>query len=884
MSSITGLGSRPLVPLAVSLAVGIACARLLGLAFTMPPLVISVILTALGLTAAWGPKGATCFRRMSAAAFLCLAAAAFGSFLWVRAEKKAVPPPSAAALLDGKERRYRVLLKPFPEVYAEKTVFPVTLLSVAEKPDFSGSPKRIDHQTDMASAGRPDRPERLFADLPPMGVRVSVGTLVRSWKAGDVVEMPLVIRPLTNFENPGRYDYVAEMARRGIFARATTKSDIFWVPADPLINGLSRAGTAFFGAVDAFRGHLRSLLAKNLSGPEGAVAQALFLGYRGAVPRSVQDHFQKAGVAHLLAISGLHVGLVAWAAFRLAQVCLRFFWPQVLLRIPDVHLAWWAGCAAAAVYALVAGFAVPTQRALIMLAAAAVAAALYRRPDPLSLLSVAAGLILWADPNHLFRPSFQLSFAAVAGLGLLYPPWRERAQRIVAHLPKKPAPLGRLFLDAFFVSLAATLAVAPLTAYHFYGISLAGLAANTLIVPFLALAVLPPGLAALGISALVPSFAPIALLPIGWVLRAFLGLIESFAAFPYAFAFLGPISLTAVMGFYAGLILWAFSMPLAKKVWTSAALASLGVLFAVFGPWASKKPEEHPFRITVLDVGQGSATLVRCPPDAALLVDGGGFYDDSFDVGRHVVAPALWGMGVRRLDAVVLSHDHPDHRNGLRYILETFPVGRYVETGLGARGLSGSALTAVAARRSIPTLHTLVQGREDPYGSMDLGALGACRLKALHPAKSFMRDVWDGKDLNEVSLVLAVIYDKAAVLLPGDIGAGAEQSLQDRWNFEENQWLVVAPHHGSASSTGESLLNRSAPRAVLISCGFDNPFGFPALSVLQRLRERAVPVFRTDLHGALQAVWDGSRWTVIPTLERRPLLYSSAVSADPRRP
>ncbi len=884
MSSSTGLGSRPLVPLVVSLAAGIACARLLGLPLAVPPLVISLILTAVGLAVARGPKSATRLGRMSAAAFLCLAAAAFGWFLWVRAEKKAVPPPSAAVLLDGTERRYRVLIKPFPEVYAEKTVFPVTLLSVAEKPNPSGSPPRTDHHTNLSSAARTQQPETVFTGLPPIGVRVSVGTLVRSWKAGDVVEMPLVLRPLTNFENPGRYDYVAEMARRGIFARASTKSDIFWVSADPFTIGVSRAGAAFFGAVDAFRGHLRSLLVKNLTGPEGALAQALFLGYRGAVPRPIHDHFQRAGVVHLLAISGLHVGLAAWAAFRLAQLSLRFFWPQVLLRIPDVHLAWWAGCAAAAVYALVAGFAVPTQRALIMLAAAAVAMALYRRPDPLSLLSAAAGLILWADPNHLFRPSFQLSFAAVAGLGFLYPPWRGRAQRIISHLPKKLTPLGRLFLDAFLVSLAASLAVAPLTAYHFQGISLAGLAANTIIVPFLALAVLPPGLAALGISALVPSFAPMALLPIGWVLRTVLRLIESFAALPYAFAFLGPISLTAVMGFYAGLILWAFSMPLSKKLWASAALAALGVLFAVSGPWASTPPKENLFEVTVLDVGQGSATLVRCPPDAAMLVDGGGFYDDSFDVGRHVVARALWAMGVRRLDAVVLSHDHPDHRNGLRYILETFPVGRYVETGLGARSLSGSTLTAVAARRGIPTLHTLVQSREDPNGTVDLGALGACRLKVLHPAASFVRNVWDGKDLNEVSLVLAVTCGKAAVLLPGDIGTGTEQSLLDRWNFAEDQWLVVAPHHGSASSTSESLLNRSAPRAVFISCGFDNPFGFPALSVLQRLRERAVPVFRTDLHGALHASWDGSRWTVIPTLERRPLLYNPTFSADPRLP
>ncbi|MEJ5349158.1 MAG: DNA internalization-related competence protein ComEC/Rec2 [Desulfosoma sp.] len=873
MSSLKILGSRPLVPLAVSLAVGIACARMQNLHALKAPLAASALLTALGLVLALGAKSTTRFHRPLAAVCLCLAAASLGSFLWVRAEKKAVPPPSLSAFLDGTERRYRVLLQPFPEVYPEKTVFPVILLGVSEETASTRSPATFsDHDSQRSASERLDSYRPLFPGTPSIGVQVSTRTLVSSWKAGDVVDMPLVLRPLTNFENPGRYDYVAEQARRGIFARASTKSDILWVRALDS-EAASSVATALWGRVDALRNHLRSLLARNLSGPEGAVAQALFLGYRGAVPRSLQDPFQKAGVLHLLAISGLHVGLAAWAAFRLMQFCLRLVWPRVLLSIPDVPLAWWAGCVSAAGYALLAGFAVPTQRALIMLATAAVALALYRRPDPLSLLSLAAVLILWADPNHLFRPSFQLSFAAVAGLGLLYPSWHDRAQKIPALLPKKVKPVVRLFLDAFLVSLAATLAVAPLTAYHFYGISLAGLAANTIIVPFLALAVLPPGLAALGIAALLPSSASLAFVPIGWALKALLWLIDTFAALPYAFARVGPIPLSAVITGYAVLILWAFSIPFLKKLFGATALAAAWILFAFVGPWALKAPQAHPFQVTVLDVGQGSATLVRCPPNAAMLVDGGGFYDDSFDLGRFVVAPALWSLGIRKLDVVVLSHDHPDHRNGLRYVLENFPVGRYVETGLSAQGLTGSILTASAARRRIPVTHTLMQDDRDLDGIMDLGSLGSCRLRALHPSRSFVQKVWNAKDLNEVSLVLAVICDEAAVLLPGDIGSRAEQLLVDRWNFAPYQWLLVAPHHGSATSTTEGLLNALAPQAVFISCGFLNPFGFPSSSVMQRLQEKGLPVLRTDLHGALHAIWNGSRWILTSTLARRPLLH-----------
>ncbi|ROQ93545.1 DNA internalization-related competence protein ComEC/Rec2 [Desulfosoma caldarium] len=873
MSSRRVLGSRPLGPLAVAFALGIACAHHRGLDAAVPGLGTAASLAALGLGAAIGSRRSRILLRRVAAVLLCLAAASLGASLWARAEKKAVPPSSLASLLDGTERRYRVVLQPFPDVYPDKTIFPVTLMAVAENTEADPAAPLPENGFFTSLDARTNLFTTSFAGKPSVGVRVSVRRLLRAWKAGDVVEMPLKLRPLTNFENPGRHDYMAEMARRGFFAYASTKSDIFWVRVpDNRVRGAGHDGV--FGRMDALRGHLRRIVTKNLTEPEAALAQALFLGYRRAMPRPMQDDFQKAGAAHLLAVSGLHVGLAAWAVFRLAQLFLRFLCPHVLLRIPDVHLAWWIGCAAAAVYAVLAGLAVPTQRALIMLATATVAFALYRRPDALSLLSAASLLILWNDPNHLFRPSFQLSFAAVVGLALFYPSWRDRAQKLVTHLPRRLRALWRLFFDAFLASAAATLVVAPLTAYHFHSISLAGFAANTILVPFMALAVLPPGLAALGLSALLPFAAAWILLPIQWALRVLIWLIQIFAALPYAFAHVGPVPLAALVAVYAVFALWALSMPWSRKIWGTAALAALWALSTVLRPALFPSDGQRPFRITALDVGQGSATVVECPPDAAMLVDGGGFYNDSFDVGRYVVAPALWAMGIRRLDAVVLSHDHPDHRNGLRFILDTFPVGRYVETGLTARGLTGSVLSAVAARRGIPIVHTLSKGRKCLNGTVDLGTLGACRLRALHPTSSFVHRSWNGKDLNEASLVLAVTHEKAGALLPGDIGQDTEESLLSRWNFEGRHWVLVASHHGSATSTGERLLETLNPQAVLISCGAGNPFGFPAPAVLQRLKDRRLAAFRTDLHGAVHVIWNNGRWTVTPTLSARPRLYS----------
>uniref|UniRef100_A0A832A8K0 DNA internalization-related competence protein ComEC/Rec2 n=1 Tax=Desulfacinum infernum TaxID=35837 RepID=A0A832A8K0_9BACT len=837
------LGSRPLAPLAVALASGIGLAHALELRYTTPPILAAAALLSASALAATLLKKSHRFWRYAAAVFLCAAVGCLGAALWAHSEKKAVPPPSLESFLDGSERLYRGTIRPYPDFYPDAVVFPVALHAVWHEGHWQPL---------------------------PAGVRVTVRRPVREWRVGDGVAMPLALRPFVNFENPGRYDYVANQARKGFFARASIKSDLLWNAASfrpPEELGIHRA-------VDRLRRHLREILTQSLDGPQASAAQALFLGYRNAVSPLWQDRFQKAGVMHLLAISGLHVGLVAWAAFRLTQIVLRAAFPRLLLRIPDIPLAWGIGAAAAAMYGLLAGLAIPTQRALISFGCAVAALVLYRRPDPLSMVSAAALLILLNAPQSLFGASFQLSFAAFLGIVAFYPPWTATMKKVVPALFRGRLRLVRPFVDAFLLCAAASVAVSPLVAYHFQGLSAAGLAANTLVVPFLAFAVLPPGLAALGLSTLHPSAGPILLAPMDFALRGLLWLIERFAAWPYAFASTGPVPLWLVTGLYTALLLLAAPMPRVRKAVSLAAVALFTALWGA-GLWKHRPfPEPPLFQVTALDVGQGSATVVRCPQGGVFLVDGGGFYDDSFDVGRHVVAPALWAMGIRRLDAVILSHDHPDHRNGLRFILETFPVRRYVETGLGSRGLTGSSLVAVAIRRRIPTVQTLVDGPKAWDDTVDLGDIGGCRLRALHPTREFIQTVWDAKNLNEASLVLEVSFGEAGVLIPGDIGEATEEGLLGRLTAGVHHWILIAPHHGSATSCGGNLLERLRPDGVLLSCGFGNPFGFPAPAVLERLQSRRVPVLRTDLHGAVHASWDGSRWVFSPTLPRRSLVHS----------
>jgi competence protein ComEC len=255
----------------------------------------------------------------------------------------------------------------------------------------------------------------------------------------------------------------------------------------------------------------------------------------------------------------------------------------------------------------------------------------------------------------------------------------------------------------------------------------------------------------------------------------------------------------------------------------------------------------------VLDVGQGLSTLVEFPDDTVMLVDGGGFFDDSFDVGRLVVAPFLRNRGIERIDQVVLSHDHPDHRNGLRFVLAHFEIGSLWESGLTDSGQGFTELAAIARLRGIP-VHRITELPETQ-------ALGPCAVHILHPTPAGASAHRPGEDLNNVSIVLQIDHGRTHLVLPGDIDQATER-LVFAHRHCPGRVLLVAPHHGSERSNGTQLIQRLKPQAVAIPCGFDNWFGFPSPGVLERYRNAGASLYRTDWHGAILASSNGEYWTI----------------------
>lgn len=676
---------------------------------------------------------------------------------------------------------------------------------------------------------------------------------------GDTLLVRLHLRPLHNFNNPGGFDYVRNMAEQGIFARAYLADDRFVLKISGEPFSLRRLPSFIGRSLDRFRQNALFWLRSHLHRDEADFYSALLLGYR--IPDQWSEHLNRTGLTHLLSISGLHLGMVFLAAFWLVCRFVRWTIPGILYKWDDQSIALWFSFGVAALYALISGMALPTWRSLFMLALFSIAASRYRRSDSLTGLALAALLILVLSPKALGQISFQLSFASMFGLFCIYPRFDRVRSSPAARfaLPWKPAGMFlKPFFDAFRVSVAASVMVLPLVAFHFHGLSLAGFPANALLVPWVGFTVLPLGLTSLGLFVLWPPLGLPLLSLGGWCLTIALTGIRWFSSLSWAFFWVGAVPVLGLAGYYAAVSLLLSPWSRKRKIPVLACLLLLPLGVRQVSGIFSNQPSGPLFRVVFLDVGQGSSTLLRFPDGRVMLMDGGGFRDESFDVGRFVVAPALWHMGIRKLDRVVLSHDHPDHRNGLRFLLSHFSVGEFWESGIHDQSAAQEPLSAIALRRGIRT-----RSFAELEGTHEFGP---CKVRLLHPTARYLERQWDGKDLNNISAVLRVDFGETHLVLPGDIDHCVERLVFGQ-DTPSGRVLLAAPHHGSDRSSSSFLLDRLRPRAMVFSCGFDNWFGFPSPAVLQECARRNIRIFRTDLQGAVQAGSDGTQWTVTPYLE-----------------
>jgi len=599
--------------------------------------------------------------------------------------------------------------------------------------------------------------------------------------------------------NPHGFDYEAWLTERGIGATGYVRS-----PATARRIGERRGpADAIERAREAVRERFRRVLGET---PAAGILAALAVGEQRAIANEEWRLFARTGVTHLMSISGLHVtlvsGLFAWLVSALWRRGAR-----LALALPARKAAAAAAIAAAFGYATLAGFAVPAQRTFYMVAVVAAALWSGRIASPARTLALALALVSALDPWAVLQPGFWLSFGAVA---LIFYVSAGRAE---------PEPRLRQWLR---VQWAITAGLAPAALFLFAQVSVAGPIANALAIPLVSAVITPLALAA----ALAPVDA--LLFAAQWLVELLLEYLEWCARLPGALWQQHVPPLWATLFALAGV---AWLLAPRGVPWRASGLALM--LPAIALPPPSPAPGEA--WVTTFDVGQGLAVLVRTARHA-LLYDAGPTFGPESDSGERIVAPALGALGVRRLEALVLTHDDTDHTGGARSVLETVEVDALLHSLPEAHPLLAHA----------PLARRCARGSRWAWDGVD--------FEILHPAPGAMP-----RRRNDASCVLRVSAGGRAMLLAGDIERGAEADLAARGGIAAEALLV--PHHGSRSSSSAALLEAVRPQLAVAATGYRNRFGHPAAEVLARYDAIGARMLRSDRDGAvtLRLAPDGLR-------------------------
>ncbi len=606
--------------------------------------------------------------------------------------------------------------------------------------------------------------------------------------------------------NPGGYDAERQAVVRGLIARGYVRDTM----------SARRLGTARL-CIDTTRAQLSSLIARDLqsTGPVVALLQALAVGDKRGLGQMQWRVLRATGVSHLVAISGLHVGLVGIFGALLVRLAWWCF-PGLGLRWPRRRVEAGAALALASVYAALAGFSLPTVRALLMIGVAAWALGGRRHISIVQALGLAFAAVVGVDPLALLAPGTWLSFVGVAML--------------IFTLSSRRGIKGWL-LGLGHAQAVMTLGLLPLSILFFGMISRIGPLANVVAVPFMSLVVVPLDLVGTLLSLVEPRLGTLVLRLAAWLLGGLWQLLEHMAAWPIAIwhapasGFL-PFVLASIG------VLWM----LAPRGVPGRVLG-LPLLLPLLIPGTHSPGSGH-FDAFVFDVGQGLSVLVRTS-DHALLYDAGPRYPSGYDLGASVVLPSLSALGVHRLDRLMIDHGDMDHAGGAVRVHEAFPRAQLLGNEPQRVGLP---------------LQPCIAGMHWRWDGVDFEV-----LHPSHPGRGYA---------NDDSCVLLVKDRNMQLLLPGDISKRIEARLSKTWRGAGPPLVLLAAHHGSRTSSSEKFLQALKPSKLLISAGYRSRHGHPHPQVIARYRQLSIPYWNTASGGTLH-VYDSKKGAEIVTYRQR---------------
>jgi len=580
-------------------------------------------------------------------------------------------------------------------------------------------------------------------------------------------------------------------------------------------------------------GSIRSVVQRNadaiFDGEFSHLAKALLLGYKDDLNPETRQHFNRAGLSHIMAVSGLHVGfLVApfWLIIPFLWGSKKGKWIGIILLTILLLL-----------YAGLTGFSPSVSRASLMAWLLTYGKLFHKVRNSINLTAVAAIIILAINPSQLFEVGFQLSFAAVFIILLILP----EAQRSI---PKnhRYGFKGKLVM-VVLVSFVVQLGLFPILAHYFNEFSIAGPIANALVVPLLSFTV-PVGLGFVVFTPVYPPLFQAAAIPVQYSLEWIHGVADYFGGHTFSYI---TVDETQFLLFFVWLfaILFIASIRLPRYRWKMliACLISLNLLFVEL---SIRNSNNQQLKVTFLDVGQADAVHIRTPSGKNLLIDAGR-WSPMANSGERVLLPYFESKGIDRLDAVILSHPHADHIGGMPVLIENLEIDVIYQSDYSYDSNLYHTYMSLAAEKEIPIKYA--------YAGDLIDLDPTLRLFVVGPEKDAPRD----RNPNNHSVAVKMVYGDTSFLFSGDAEVSQERQIASRYGDFLESDLYKVGHHASNTSSTEYFMQFVKPEITVASLAFRNQFGHPGNEAVTRLHHFSEKQKFTSLNGAVRFTSDGEK-------------------------
>ena len=641
---------------------------------------------------------------------------------------------------------------------------------------------------------------------------------------GDVIRVSGFLEKPSGARNPGGFDYRAYLERNGIYGILRLAP-----PSVCTKTGISGGNWIRKWIIYPARRYILRVVERTSSEEGLGLLKATLVEDRTLVPQEIMDDFSRTGLIHLVAVSGLHVGYIL--------VILTFV--TGFLRLPfTINMVF--QMAGIIFFTLLAEAKPPVVRAAVMSCTLLFGKIIKRKAVPENMLGFSALVVLLAGPCNLFDIGFQLSYGAIFSILFIYGKLEKIQPPCLLPAGVRNSTLFRNIQSMFWMSVAAQLGTMPITAYHFNRIPLLSVFLNIPAIPLFGIII--------GIAFTTVLFSLIS----GWIAEVYavfnaslihltLQSIARAADLPFSSCTVPSPSLLQITLYVLILLLF---LGFQNRGFRNKILICLLACANLYAWRTAFQNSGHNLRWIQFDVGDGDAALLELPRGKKVLIDGGETRP-GFDCGRHVLSRYLDRTGIRKLDAVILTHAHSDHIGGLMHIVRHYRIGQWISSGIPCTVPEMTAMDSLLASKRIPRKHIFAPDSLD-FPGVRMHFLWPCRDdSANNPAEV----------RNDDSIVLRVCFGRTSLLFTGDAGIAVEKKLLSLCNLHAD--AVKIGHHGSKTSSGEAFLKTVQPGLAVISCARGSRHGFPAPRTLRTLGGLKIPLARTDLEGAVMVESNG---------------------------